>query len=65
MKVQNFSLSRTFIMSLRNVYCSFFIGNSSASQNVLSLSCHFATETPAPIVVVDEQVQIQVLMQKA
>ena len=57
MKVQNFSLSRTLIMTLRNIYCSFFKGNSSAtlSQNVLSLSCHFGTKPQAPVVVVDEQ----------
>ena len=57
MKVQNFSLSRTLIMTLRNIYCSFFKGNSSVtlSQNVLSLSCHFGTKPQAPVVVVDEQ----------
>ena len=57
MKIQNFSLSRTLIMTLRNIYCSFFKENSSAtlSQNVLSLSCHFGTKPQAPVVVVDEQ----------
>ena len=44
-------------MTLRNIYCSFFKGNSSAtlSQNVLSLSCHFGTQPQAAVVVVDEQ----------
>ena len=44
-------------MTLRNIYCSFFKENSSAtlSQNVLSLSCHFGTKPQAAVVVVDEQ----------
>ena len=44
-------------MTLRNIYCSFFKGNSSGtlSQNVLSLSCHFGTKPQAAVVVVDEQ----------